>query len=297
MIAKTLKLILNPYAGRWKAKAHLERVKAAFNRLGQTFDLTVTEAPGEGIVVAREAVEAGYQTVVAIGGDSTINEVVNGLMQAAGSEQAGTLGIIPLGTANDLADMLAIPRDIDQACLKIVTQQTRVIDVGQVNDRYFVNNSAVGLEPVVTQEAEKITHIKGDLRYVMAAFRAISRQPQWHADIRWDTGSYSGPITLISVGNSPRTGGSFWMTPAAQLDDGKLDVVFAPPLSRFNLLRLLPMTFKGKHVHHRAVTSLQVTKLDIIMAPTPLQADGELIDLGATQISYTIWPQKLRVIV
>ena len=297
MPQKTIKIILNPYAGRWKAKTYIEPLQAECNRLGLNYDLVVTKAAGEGITIAREAAEAGVEIVVAAGGDSTVSEVVNGLVQAAGEGQAGVLGIIPLGTANDLADILKIPRNVAAACQKIAAGQTRLIDVGQVNDHFFGNNSAVGLEPVVTLEAEKIIRIHGSLRYIVAALRAISKRPTWQAHLIWDHGTYKGPISLVSVGNSPRTGGAFWMTPRALLDDGKLDVVFAPSLSRLSLLRLLPMTFSGKHIYHQAITSLQVTTLQIAMDPTPLQADGEVLDHQATQIAYTILPRKLRVIV
>ena len=296
-MSKAIKLILNPYAGRWKAKENIERLQTMFAQLGQAVDLTVTEAPEQGIVVAKEAAEAGYEKVVACGGDSTISEVVNGLLQAARDEQAGDLGIIPLGTANDLADILEIPRDLKRACQKIVDGQTRVIDVARVNDRFFGNNSAVGLEPVVTVEAEKIQKIRGSIRYIVAALRAIAKGPSWNARIQWDGGSYEGPVVLVSVGNSPRTGGSFWMTPEALLDDGKLDFVFATPVSRLKLLRLLPMTFSGKHIGHSAVTYLQTTSLQITMDPTPLQADGEILSHEATEINFKILPAKLRVIV
>jgi len=297
MKQKALKVVLNPYAGRWKAKEHIEPLKEELGRLDVDYELAVTNSPGEGTIIAREAIEAGYEKVVAVGGDSTVSEVVNGLIQASGEHQAGDLGIIPLGSANDLADILKIPRDLRAACQKVVAGRTRVIDVGQVNDHFFDNNSAVGLEPLVTIEAEKIKRIRGPLRYLLAALRTIIKDPVWQAHIEWDAGTYKGPISIVSIGNSPRTGGSFWMTPHARLDDGKLDVVFAPPLSRFNLLRLLPMTFNGKHIHHDAVTYLRVTSLHITISPTPLQADGEVLDRQATQLTYTILPGKLRVIV
>lgn len=292
-----MKIILNPYAGRWRAKTYIERLKSTFDQANVTYDLTVTQKPGEAIAIARGAAEAGIKKIVAVGGDGTIGEVVNGLIEAAGDDQAGDLGIIPLGTANDLADMLHLPRDLAAACQKIIAGKTKVIDVGLVNGRYFSNNSALGLEPVVTVGSEKITWVDGSIRYILAALQGIVQKPGWQAKMEWDRGSYEGPISLISVGNSPRTGGAFWMTPNAELDDGKLDVVFAPTLSRLQLLRLLPMTFQGKHIHHKAVTSLRVTHLKVTMEATPVQADGEVIDHQATKIDYTILPQKLRVIV
>ncbi|MFQ5576964.1 MAG: diacylglycerol/lipid kinase family protein [Anaerolineae bacterium] len=291
------KIILNPYAGRWKGRARIEPLKQALANQGLAFELVVTQTPGEGIGLARQAVEAGFEVVVAAGGDSTISEVVNGLAQAAGEGQAGTLGIVPLGTANDLADMLNLPRNLGLACQKLAAGNTRLIDLVQVNNHVFGNNSAVGLEPLVTLEAERINRIKGSLRYIVAALRAIWKRPVWQARIHWDSGSYQGPISLVSVGNSPRTGGAFWMTPAARLDDGLIDFVYAPSMGRLALLRLLPATFSGKHIHHKAVVYLKTTTLDITMDATPLQADGEIIDRRATRIEYRVIPHKLRVIV
>jgi diacylglycerol kinase (ATP) len=297
MATKPIKFILNPYAGRWKARARQSELEAILKDLQIPYELIVTTQPGEGTTVAREASQDGYETVVAVGGDSTVSEVMNGLLQAAGDQPARILGIIPLGTANDLADMLDLPRDLRAACQRIIANKTRLIDVGRVNGHFFGNNSAIGLEPIVTLEAEKINFIQGSLRYITAALRAIMRNPTWHVEMKWDTGAYRGPISLISIGNSPRTGGSFWMTPNALLDDGKLDVVFAPPLSRLSLLWLLPATFTGRHIHHDAVVSLRVSSLEIKTDPTPLQADGEILGREVTHLQYSLIPQKLRVIV
>jgi diacylglycerol kinase (ATP) len=236
--------------------------------------------------------------VVAAGGDGMINEIVNGLIQAGEENEAGPLGIIPLGTANDLADMLALPRDITAACQRLVAGHTRLIDVGQVNGHYFVNNSAIGLEPMVTLAHEKIRWVQGDLRYLLAALKTIITAQSWSGRLSWDGGEYEGPITLISVGNSPRTGGFFYMTPQAVLDDGLFDFVCAQRLSRWQMLKLLPQTFKGRHIHHPLVIHQRTARLSITTSPaTPIQTDGEIIDKNATEINYRIIPNKLRVIV
>lgn len=296
MSQRRFKIILNPYAGRWKARNNLEILKLELTQLGLDFDVVTTKAPGEGIDVARQAAEDGYDMVVAAGGDSTINEVVNGLVQAAGDEQAGVLGIIPLGTANDLAHVLNIPQNLKEACQRIATGKIEIIDVCQVNGRYFGNNSAIGLEPMVTLEAEQMSGLKGSLRYITAAFQAIWKRPQWHARLEWDDkATYEGPITLISVGNSNRTGGVFKMTPDAKVNDGKLHFVYAPSMSRLALLRLFPTTFTGKHIHNKSVVYLQASTLKIKIDPTPLHTDGEIIDPAATEVEYSILPQKLRV--
>jgi diacylglycerol kinase (ATP) len=135
-------------------------------------------------------------------------------------------------------------------------------------------------------------------RYVLAAIKGILGHKPWHMRLVWDDGEYEGPTALVSVGNTCRTGGTFWMTPHAEPDDGYLDFVFAGGLGRLKLLRLLPSTFDGSHVNRPEVTCLRTTRLTIeCTPPTPIQADGEIFDRSATHIEYTILPGKLQVIV
>ena len=294
----TTKIIVNPYANRWKAKAAIPDIERACRKIGLDYELVVTEGPDHGIELAREAALAGFSPIVSAGGDGSISEVVNGLMRAAGDGVAGPLGIIPLGTADDFADMLGLEKEVETACRVVLAGHTRTIDVGCVNGRYFDNNSAVGLEPMVTITQAAMKRLQGLPRYILAALKAILGHRPWHMRLAWDDGEYEGPIALISVGNTRRTGGAFWMTPRAEMDDGYLDFVFAGGLGRLKLLRLLPTTFDGSHVERPEVTYVRTTRLTIESdPPTPIQADGELFDLSATHVEYTILPGRLEVIV
>lgn len=292
------KVILNPFGGRLRGPTKVSRLCRALDALKLDYNLVETTAPGHGRDLARQAVQEGWPVVVAAGGDGTINEVVNGMLAARSAGEVGILGIIPFGTANDLADMLELPSRIDLACQRLARGQTRLIDVGQVNGHYFVNNSAVGLEPVVTLAHERMRWLKGELRYIVAALKGIAGAKFWSMTVRWDDGEYAGPLTLVSVGNSRRTGGSFYMTPAAQVDDGLLDFIYGVKASRWEILKLLPRTFNGSHIHHPLITYRRTTTLSITASPpTPIQADGEIIDTAATEINYRIMPHQLRVIV
>lgn len=294
----TAKIIVNPYAGRWKAKAAIPDIERACQKIGLDYELVLTEEPNHGIELARQAALAGFSPIVSAGGDGSVSEVVNGLMQAAAGKVAGPLGIIPLGSADDLADMLGLDKPVEAACRVISAGHTRTIDVGCVNGRFFDNNSAVGLEPVVTITQAAMERIKGTPRYILAALKSILSHKPWYMRIAWDNGEYIGPSTLVSVGNTRRTGGAFWMTPRAEPDDGYLDFVFTGELGRLKLLRLLPTTFDGSHIERPEITYVRTTYLTIECdPPTPIQADGELFDLSATHIEYTILPGRLRVIV
>lgn len=290
-------VILNPYSNRWEAGKRAPEIQHLLEKAGIDFELRVTEGPEHGIELAREAVQSGNTPLIAAGGDGGISEVLNGLMAATPPEArpAGPIGLLPLGTANDFTDGLGLPRDLAEAVQVIANGHTRIVDLGVVNGRYFDNNSAVGLEPIVTLENIRLTWLRGMIRYVVSAVIAIIKRPTWSASIEWDDGKYEGSVTLISVGNTTRTS-VFYMTPNAVVDDGLLDFVFAPSLGRLKIVRLFPKTFTGNHIHDSVVHEHRTEHLSIrIQPPTPIQADGEVFEMGATEIEYRALPGALRV--
>ena len=152
------KVLLNPYSNRWNAKKRWTEVESALKFAGVEFDLAVSQHTDHLVELAAEAVRNDFSTLVVAGGDGSIGEVVNGA--ARGWDEKSpfpvTIGIIPLGTANDLGDNIGIPRDFSAASNMIAQGKTRPIDLGKCNERYFLNNSAAGLEPYVTTKQEKI---------------------------------------------------------------------------------------------------------------------------------------------
>ncbi|MFQ5434956.1 MAG: diacylglycerol/lipid kinase family protein, partial [Anaerolineae bacterium] len=281
----TYQIILNPFANRWIAGARQGEIEAAFQAAGAAYQLMVTNQPGEATAVAREAAESGCTAVVAAGGDGTISEVVNGLIQAAGEGPTAPLGIIPVGSANDFSLMMGIPGEVETAVQTILKGNSRPIDAGQIRYgeqvHYFNNNSAAAMEPMVTLEHIKIQRIKGEMRYYVALVKALFKLKAWHMRITWDDGVFEGPVFLLSVCNGPRTGG-FMMAPGAEVGDGRLDFVLVPEVSKGTLLKLLVKLMGGTHVEHPAVTFARTSKLTITSQPgTPLHADGEI--LGETE--------------
>src|SRR5690606_14030555 len=207
-------------------------VKSALAEGGVRADVVLTAAPDEGIELARRAALAGYDAVVAAGGDGTISEVANGLIQAAGDGPTRPLGVLPIGTGNDFSDMTGTPRALAEAVAVIAGGRTRQVDAARVNDRFFDNNCALAMEPMVTLENVKIKRLSGNTRYLVALVRALLKLKAWNMRVRWDDGEIEGPTLLLSVCNSPRTGGVFLMAPPARVDDGLLDFVYAPEMSR-----------------------------------------------------------------
>ncbi len=306
------KVILNPYAGRWKGLQKREEIEYSLKSAGIDFDLVVTEAPNHGTELAYQAAKSGFSPIVSAGGDGSVSEVMNGMVSAAqeGGNEPAPLGILPLGSANDLMVNLHIPTTIPEAAKVIAAGYTRRIDLGEVTAsdtsgshpkrRYFDNNSAIGLEPCITLIQQRISWLRGSLRYVVAALLGVGKNPQWNMHLEWEGGEYHGPATLVTAGNNPLTGGVFYMAPHADPFDGLLDCVFGSMPSRLQILRLLPRTMKagaGNYVEHPAIHEIKVSWLKIHTdQPTPLHADGE-IQFEATQdIEYRMLPDYLPVL-
>lgn len=289
-----IQIILNPYAKRWQAKAQIPAVEVACRAADLDYELMITERPGAGIALAKQAAESGCDAVVAAGGDGTINEVVNGLLQAAKGRPTIPLGILPLGTANDFHLMAGLPPGLEASTQVIANGHTRQIDAGLVSDgaaqRFFINNSAVAMEPMVTLENMRMTRLSGEIRYLVALVRAIVKLKAWQMHIDWDEGGYKGPAYLLSVCNSPRTGG-FMMAPGAMIDDGRFNFVFAPEVPKRTVLAVLVRLMQGKHIYHPAVTYGTTTQLSINSAPgTPIHADGEIVSESAAVVHYELLP-------
>jgi YegS/Rv2252/BmrU family lipid kinase len=309
----TAKVILNPYAGRWKALKMQDVIKTELTNAGIDYEFVATEQPGQGTRLAAESVQAGYCPIIAAGGDGSISEVVNGMVQSStsmGSSISVPLGIIPLGSANDLVVNLGNPVPIPEAVQIIKSGNTRLIDLGRVKawsddetkayTRYFDNNSAIGLEPSITLIQQQIKWISGPIRYLLATLIGVIKNPQWTMELEWDGGSYQGSATLVTVGNNPITGGLFYMTPHADPGDGKLTFVYGAIKTRWQILQILPHTMKTgpeSYVEHPLIHEINCTRLNIhANQPTPLHADGEIMLTNAHFIEYTILPKYLPIL-
>ena len=310
---ETVKIILNPYAGRGKGARAAGAIEAAFRRGNVPFEISVTTGPGEAISLARRAREDGYEIIAAAGGDGTVNEVVNGLTLATPEEETVQgLAVLAAGSGNDFSDMIGAARDYDAAVQAIRQGNTRRVDLGRVdafdgeNDirRYFGNNLGVGFEAQVTVESRKIKWLRGFAIYLWAALRALRAYDQPHFEVRWkaDDGTaqkIAQPMLLVSIGNSRRTGGAFYLTPDAVMDDGLLDLAFADALSKIGVLMLLPraMTTTGLY-GQKAVRFARMRSACIaIRQPVPVHTDGEIISQRIEKLSVTLQPKRLQVIV
>lgn len=296
------KILLNPYSNRWNSQKRWPAAEVALRAAGVEFDLSISQHTDHLVELAAAAVKDGFTTVIVAGGDGSIGEVVNGA--ARGWDEKSpfpiTMGILPLGTANDLADNIGIPRDFTAVAQMIKNGKTRQIDLCKCNERYFLNNSAAGLEPYVTIKQEKIKWISGIPRYLVAAVQAIMERPSWNVNMQWDGGSYEGPVSLVSVGNGQRTGGVFFMTPHADPFDGKLTFVHGYRSTRLGMFQVLPNAMKpgaGNMVEMEGIHELNCTHLSIHLdKPSPAHTDGELFDHWVSDLEYKIFPATVPML-
>lgn len=327
---QTLKLIVNPASGGKRADQWVPQIEASLRQLDIDVSVCYTTKVGDGTDLAAAAIRDGYQRFGIVGGDGTISEVVNGLVQASTpNEPIGSLAIFPAGSGNDLAATLNLTADPQQFARAIAQESTRTIDICAVavkkkngtSQRFFINNLGVGLEAAVTQRYEHVNWVQGHLRYVVAALQTIFTYQStdisstWNrvetlqlsterANLEWpdylnhETTSQSGKTLLITIGNNRRAGGGFYLTPDAKLDDQLIDIGILRHVSKGRLVKLLGQALQGNHTHDPALTMVRTPEITIQSSePLPVQADGELIALDAIEIAVTVHPQQLQLYV
>jgi YegS/Rv2252/BmrU family lipid kinase len=282
-------IIVNPYAGGGRARKVLPELESALRGHGLDYRLVLTTSLDHGREEALKAVAAG-QVPVVMSGDGLIGQIGGAL---AGSDVP--MGVIPGGRGNDLARVLGIPTEIPGAVELLAAGATRTIDVGEINDRRFLGIASCGFDSEANRIANQARFVKGNLVYLYAALRALAAwkparfELVLDGDPRWFTG-YS-----VAAANSKAFGGGMLIAPDAELDDGRLDVVWVSQVAKLRFLANLPKVFKGRHVDNEEVTVLRAAEVTISAdRPFAVYADGDhLADLPAT---VRILPRALTVI-
>lgn len=282
-------VIYNPAAGRGKT-AGLRG--AAEQRLGSAWQWRPTLRAGHAVELATQAASEGWACVAAFGGDGTVGDVARGIV---GSDAA--LGILPMGTGNDVARNLHLPLDLAVACATLNAGKTRRVDMGEINGVPFLNNAGTGFDARVMQVMNtSIRFVRGKPAFVLAvlkmfpSFRAFDLS-LCHDDGREETFS----AMMLSVLNGTMYGAGMKATPGALMDDGLLDVLVIKAMPKPKLLALFPKVIAGKHEGHAAVRIFRTRSLRITCdPPQPLNVDGDV--QGTTPAEIRVRPQALSVI-
>lgn len=298
-----VKLILNPLANHGRSAqvaADLRPLMAEHNA-----DWSGTDYPGHAIELARQAGEQGYDQVIAVGGDGTVHEVINGLMQVP-QERRPTMGIVPLGSGNDFAHILGIPVNPAQALQNTLNGRVFAFDVGSVTDErgrteYWNNTLGVGFDAVVTIRSRKITFVHGFAMYFLAVMQTIVLNfATMNLHIETEQAAWDQATMMLTLGNGPREGGGFLVTPEAKLDDGLFHFATVGKLSRLMMLRLVPEVMKGTHGRFKQVRMGTCRRMAITSdRPLHVHFDGEIFAGFGTdicQLNIALHPGAIRLI-
>ncbi|MEJ2738869.1 MAG: diacylglycerol kinase family lipid kinase [Dehalococcoidia bacterium] len=297
------KLIVNPTAGAGKTARYLPHILELMGSISLDFDYQLTESPGHAVEIAQLAVNDGYQVVISVGGDGTINEVVNGLY-SSGNINNISLGIISTGTGADYIRTLGIPRPYHEAYKRFIDPVIVKADLGlvecvcngQSSSRVFVNFAGLGFDAEIVRATTQTFKMLGDRpSYLMGLFSTLTLYKNRSVNLEIDGESADRKICTVMMSNGKYGGGGMLTAPNADPYDGLFDVVIIGDLSKPDLLWSLPMIYKGTHLSHPKVSVRRAKDVKInTEKKMSVQADGDLI--GETPAQFKILPGILNVI-
>ena len=291
--------IVNPAAGGGRcgklAPAALDRLRAA----GLALEVRETRAPGEATILARDAYAAGFRNFVAVGGDGTGFEIVNGLFPAAASEGRAALGFLPLGTGNSfLRDFTE--RGADYAIEAIVARRRRPCDVIRLNHAggtlFYINTLNIGFAADVATLVNRRLKRLGELGYLVGVLVSLARLRRRPFPLRADGERDERRCLFLAFSNSKFTGGKMMIAPNASIDSGAIEYVHWGPIGRLGLVRNLPALFDGSHIRHPLASRRIATRIEFdLTGPVDVVVDGEVLTLKLESLE--VLPGALDVMV
>lgn len=291
--------IVNKTSGNGKALRAWQKIEKIIQEKKVSFCVRFTQKPKHATSLVQELIQKEKVTVIiAVGGDGTIHEVVNGL--------AGTttpLGIIPAGSGNDFSRGLGIPLKCDEALERILKGKPKIMDVGYVNYRYFCTVAGIGFDGEVAQTTNGSFHKKffnffriGHISYVISAIMVLFRYKPQEISCMVDNKLYKlSNVWLIAVANLPYYGGGLVICPKAESNDGLFEICIVQGMTKWEFIRIIPRVFKGKHISSPSITIIKGKELEIY-APAPLLVHGDGEVIGKTPARIKIDPAALYVI-
>jgi YegS/Rv2252/BmrU family lipid kinase len=299
-----VKLILNPMAdmgAAWRAANDLRPIVTAHGGA----DWSGTVYPTHATELARQAALDGYDMVVAMGGDGTVHEVINGLMQVP-AEKRPVLAVVPVGSGNDFAHAIGIPLKADHALSHALKTAPSLVDIGLMTDEngrqeYFDNTVGIGFDAVVTIRSHRLPVVRGFLMYLTAVIQTIllNHDPIL-MKVETDQGSWEEEGLMFTMCNGGREGGGFMIAPGAKNDDGIMDYAFVKKCSRVTMFRLVPEFMNGTHARFSQVKMGTCKNLSIQAdRPMYIHADGEIFTSFGSNLKglrFEVLPQALKVV-
>jgi len=244
---KRARLIYNPTSGREQIKRNIPYILDRLERAGYEASCHATTGPGDATAAARTAVKRKFDLVIAAGGDGTINEVVNGIAELPNRPQ---LGIIPMGTTNDFARAIGIAKDIKKACDVLTEGCSIPLDIGKVNEKYFIYISGGGKLTEISYEVpSRMKTMIGQLAYYLKGIEKLPSIRPTKVKIEYDGKLFEGDIMLFFIANTNSVAGFEKLAPEASLSDGMFDLLILKKTNLAEFIRLARLAIKGEHIN------------------------------------------------
>ncbi|MBM4764536.1 diacylglycerol kinase [Bacillus sp. B15-48] len=271
---KRARIIYNPTSGREVFKKHLPDVLMKLEGAGYEASCHATTGEGDATYAAKIAVERQYDLLIAAGGDGTISEVVNGI---AAQEYRPKIGIIPTGTTNDFARALRIPRDIEAAVDIILAGETIPVDVGRMNEKYFINIAGGGQITELTYDVPiKLKTMLGQLAYYLKGIEMLPSFRPTEVTIEYDGKLYEGDVMLFLVGLTNSVGGFEKLAPNASINDGMFSLLILKKTNLADFIRIATLAIRGEHIHDPKVIYTKANRIRVMSEDkVQLNLDGE----------------------
>ncbi len=299
-------VIVNPNAGNGKGKKDWSSISSLLKREGLTFTAKFTDRKGHATTITLEAIAEGFRQIITVGGDGTLNEVVNGvMMNTVCSPGEIILALIPVGTGNDWGRMFGIPLDYEKAISIICGNKRMLHDAGLISfyngkeksERYFINIAGLGFESVVVRRTniQKDKGRGGKLIYFYNLLMSLLSYKNTAAEVTIDGIKRNIKFFSLNVGNGRYCGGGMRQTPDAVPDDGFLDVTVINDIGKIEIIRNLQILYNGKILSHPRIDGYRCKNIKVVSdSIIYTEADGE--SLGHTPAEFSIVPGVISII-
>ena len=286
--------IVNPAAGKGKTINYITKIHEIFTTIKEEYFIEITEKPGHAIEIVKKYVAKGDYRIYSIGGDGTLNEVLNGMVGTNSS-----LGIIPAGTGNDFIRSVKKFSHHEDILQRTIFSKEKLLDLARVNGRYYLNIASVGLDAEIAYNAKRfkqIPYIPGQLAYFLGIFTMVFKYKSQEMNILIDNKKLYIDTLLLAVANGRFYGGGMQVAPKADLEDGLFDICHIRDVSIIRRLFLFPRLIKGKHESIEQVTFYKVEKV-VLQSATEisLNVDGEIF--REKEFIFELMPKAIKIIV
>jgi len=299
-------VIVNPNAGSGKGQKDWHKISSLLRKYNLEFSAKFTESKGHAINCTREGIKTGYRKIISVGGDGTLNEIVNGIfLNDTCSPSDLSIAVIPVGTGNDWGRMFGITHDYESAIRIIKENKLMKHDIGLIsffsgkeqNNRYFINIAGLGFESMVVRKTnnQKENGRSGKAIYLYNLLTCLISYSNTRAEVVIDGEKTVSDVFSMNVGNGRYCGGGMRQTPDARPDDGVFDVTVINGIGKFEIIRNLKILYDGTILSHPKIRGYKCRNIKV-SSDTLIYAEADGETLGHTPLEFNIFPAALNII-